>query len=391
MAFITALTNYNYKGARTVVYLFIIYYGLSFVMTNSGTDSEEYVRRLINNAGLPFSDFFKIVGGIYASNTSVDVVEPLISFIVSRFTTFHGIYFAVWASLFGLFYLKSINLLQVHYRKNPGWNALIFMVYFIMVLPPTSINGARMWTAAWIFFFGAYNVIVMRDVKYLFVALSSSLVHFSFLSANLILIIYFFAGNRNYIYLPIAIVSFVLPQLMAPTFQSLSLKLGGGIQGRIETYSNSEYIRQIQESYVGAEWFMTLANSLVFNYFILLLIIIKLKFGYLMKEKAESNLFSFLILFLSFVNFGSSIPTLGGRFKIIFLMFATFYCTLFFTKLPGNKISLLTIIGLFPMALNAALTFRLGTESVNAWILTPGVGLPLLVPGLSIASFLFPN
>jgi len=41
------------------------------------------------------------------------------------------------------------------------------------------------------------------------------------------------------------------------------------------------------------------------------------------------------------------------------------------------------------MALYAAIAFRQGSVSINAWIFTPGFGLPLLVPGLSIADLLF--
>jgi hypothetical protein len=57
--------------------------------------------------------------------------------------------------------------------------------------------------------------------------------------------------------------------------------------------------------------------------------------------------------------------------------------------LPGNKINLLLLIGLFPMVLRAVVAFRQGSESINSWILTPGLGLPLLVPDLSIFDFLF--
>ena len=111
IAFITALTNYNTKEAKKVVYLFLVYYGLTFVVGNVGNDAERYAILLRQNAELPFSDFFNIIGGLYGSDTTVDVVQPLISFIVSRFTNHHSILFAAYAALFGFFYLKSINVL----------------------------------------------------------------------------------------------------------------------------------------------------------------------------------------------------------------------------------------------------------------------------------------
>jgi hypothetical protein len=389
IAFLVALTNYDQKESRKVVYMFLIYYGLTFVLGNTDADSVRYALYLKSIAELPFSNFFQIVGGLYITGTTVDIIAPLISFIVSRFTSNHSVLFAVYAAIFGFFYLKSINQLYNRYREKPGWNAMIFMAFFIIILPITTINGFRMWTATWIFFYGAYHVILYRDARYLLIALGSSLVHFSFLSANAVLLIYFFAGNRNFIYIPIALASFVLPQLIAPVFQSISLKLGGSLQNRFETYANEGYVMGAREALEQSKWFMKIGNDLVFYYLLLAIIVIQLKSGNLMKEKAERNIFSFLLLFLSFVNFGKGIPSFGGRFQIIFFLFATLYVFLYFLKLPGNKVNLLTMLGLFPMVLYAAITFRLGFDSISAWILTPGLGLPLLVPALSISDFLF--
>jgi len=389
LAFVVALTSYWQKEARKVVYIFLIYYGLTFII-GEGLDSAGYAMKFRANAQLPFSDFFKIVGGIYASDTSVDIIEPLISFIVSRFTDDYRGLFAAYAALFGFFYLKSIDLLYDKYQEKQGWNVGIHLAFFTLLIPITSINGVRFWTAAWIFFYGAYHVILYRDARYLIIALGSSLVHFSFLSANAILIIYFFVGNRNVIYLPITLLSFVLPQIFAPAFQLLSLKLGSGLQSRYENYSSEAYTAYRQENFEQAAWFLQMENTLIMYYLLLAIIVIQLnKHSYFMKEKAESNLFSFLLLFLSFVNFGKGIPSFGGRFQILFFLFATLYVFRYFLKLPGNKVNVLTWIGLFPMALYAVVEFRQVAVMINAWIFTPGLGLPLFVPSLSVADFLF--
>lgn len=387
LALVTAIINYDQKVSKRVVYLYLIYYGLSFVIGNVGVDAEGYVMKVKMIAALPFSDFFKIVGGLYSSDTSVDIFEPLVSFIVSRFTTQAGVFFAVWAAIFGFFYLKSINLLHDAYKKNTGNNALIFMAFFTLIIPITTINGIRMYTAAWIFFYGAYHVILYRDFRYLFVAIASSLVHFSFLSANLVLIIYFFAGNRNLIYLPITFLSFVLPHLISPFFQMISLRMGGAIQNRYDNYTSEGYLNAQQDLMAQASWFLKISD-LLFYYLLFVIIIIQFKPGQHI-DKKERNLFSFLLLFLSFVNFGNAIPALGGRFKTIFYLFATLYVFLYFLRLPGNRINVLTLLGLFPMLLYAAIQFRMGSESINAWLFTPGLGMPLLAPSLSLADIFF--
>jgi hypothetical protein len=389
MALITAVINYRQKEAQKIVYMFLIYYGLTYIIGNEGYDAAEYLRRLQYNASLPFSEFFKIVGGLYSSDTSIDIIESFISFVVSRFTSRQNLLFASYAALFGFFYLRSINLLYNRYLERSGWNTMIFMAFFTIVLPITAINGFRMWTAALIFFYGAYHVILYRDKWYFILALSASLVHWSFLMADAILLIYFFAGNRNFIYFPLALMSFILPGVLTTFFDSISWRFTGAFQHRYSGYTGEEYLLQQQELWQNAHWWLPLSKDLIFYYLVFAMVIIFLTQRELMKLKSEKNLFSFLLLFLSFVNFGKAIPNFGDRFQIVFILFATLYVFFYFLKLPGNRINIITLVGLLPMALYAAVVFRQGSDSINAWILTPGLGLPLLTPGLSIADLLF--
>ena len=388
LAFLSALVNYSQKEARKVVYIFLIYYGLTFVIGELGVDAERYAESLRYTARLPWKDFFDIFSGLYTSS-ALDVVEPIVTFIVSRFTTSHGVLFGIWAAIFGYFYLRSINLLYFDYRKNPNWNSQIFLIFFFMIIPITAVSGVRMTIAAWVFFFGAYNAILLRKHWYLLVALSSILMHWSFMTAMAILLIYYLAGNRNIIYFPILVLSFIRPTLIAPVFQSLALMSGGEILNRYEGYSNEAYIAGIEESYEGASWFLDLGNRLVFYYLIAVLFIIQLFGRKHMQDKADKNLFSFLLLFLAFVNFGMVIPTFGGRFQLVFFLFATLYVFRYFVKAPGNRMNIITWIGLFPMALYSAVVFRVGLESVNVWLFSPVFGVPLLAPALSVAQVLF--
>lgn len=388
MAFITALSNYRHKEAKRIVYLFLIYYGLTFVIAQTGMDSYQYVRRFEYNATLPFSDFFKIVSGLYSSDTTVDILEPFISFIVSRFTDDYRFLFAAYAALFGFFYLKSINLLYSRYEKNPGWNSLIFMIFFIIVIPITSINAPRMWIAAWMFFFGAYHVILNRDPRYFLLTFGGCLMHWSYILVNVILVIYYFVGNRNFIYFPIVLLSFIFPNGLVPFFTWASGNSGAALQLRYSGYSSEDYNLAVMEDLQQTRWFVNISNDIVFYYLLFALIIIYLMHRKLMNLTAENNLFSFLLLFLAFVNFGTPFPDFA-RFKIIFLLFATFYIFLFLMKLPGNRINLLTISGLFPMALFTAIQFRVGSDVINSWIFMPGFGIPWVYPGITLANLLF--
>lgn len=371
-----------------MVYFFLVYYGLTFVYDNIFVDASRYVEDLARTAALPFSDFGKIVAGLY-SDTTVDIVEPFITFVVSRFTIHGGVLYAVWAAIFGFFYLKSINLLHDRYQLDPGFNALIFMAFFVFIEPITKVGGIRMPIATWIFFFGAYHVVLYRDLKYFLVALSASLVHWSFLTVNVILLIYLLAGNRNLIYFPIVVVSFILPQLAAPYFEQVARNLGGLFMQRYEGYSSEGFIQNSMYEMQDAPWFVQLSGNLVFYYLIAAILIIYFFTSQYPKEKHDRNLFSFLLLLLAFVNFGAIIPTFGGRFRIIFFLFATLYIFLHFLKMENNNLRLITWVGLFPMLLFIAVSFRVDSVSISAFLFTPGLGVPLLAPAVSLADILF--
>ncbi|NLA48915.1 MAG: hypothetical protein GX876_05565, partial [Bacteroidales bacterium] len=320
---------------------------------------------------------------------SMDFVEPLISFIVSRFTTDHSLLFGAYAALFGYFYLKSVTFSYNLYRQNPGWNNLIHLIFFIAILPVTAINGVRMWTAAWIFLYGAFHVILYRNPLYFIITAASVFMHWSFITVNAILVIYYFAGNRNLIYLPIAAVSFVLPRFLSTFFQKMSLLVGGGLQDRYAMYSGESYRLVRQEQFQESAWFLKIGYDLVFYYLIIASIILHYSFSSRINSKNEKNLFSFLLLFLAFVNFGKEIPSFGGRFQMIFLLFGTLYLILIYSRLPGRNISFLTFAGLFPMLLLSAINFRQGADSINVWLFTPVLGSPLYLPVLSVGELLF--
>jgi hypothetical protein len=388
LAFIIALLTYSRKEARTVVFFFLVYFGLNFVYENVFVDASRYVESLRQAATLPISDFSKSVTSLY-SDTTVDIVEPFVTFIISRFTINGGVFYAVWAAIFAFFYLKSVNSLHDRYQLSPGTNALIFMAFFVLIQPVTKVGGIRMPIATWIFFLGAYHLVLYRDPKYLLLTLASCLVHWSFLTANALLLIYLLAGNRNLIYFPIVIVSFILPQVAAPYFESTANNLGGAFQNRYEGYSSEGYIQNSRYAVEDSTWFVELSDKVIFYYLIAAILIIYFFSRQYEKEKSDRNLFSFLLLLLAFVNFGAVIPTFGGRFQVVFNLFATLYIFLHALKMEGNKLRFITWAGLFPMALYVIVLFRVDTVSINAFIFSPGLGVPLLTPAISLAEVLF--
>ncbi len=159
LAFLLALVDYSRKESRAVIFFFLVYLGLTFVSDNELMDSYRYVETWRFYASLPISDIFRAISGYYSYSASVDFLEPLIAFLISRFTESHHIFFAVFAAIFSFFYLRSFNLLFDQYKDKPNWNAWVFMAFTLVIIPITNLSVLRMWIAAWIFFYGTFHVL----------------------------------------------------------------------------------------------------------------------------------------------------------------------------------------------------------------------------------------
>ncbi len=390
LSFLLALANSSRREARAVIFCFLVYYGLTFVSDNELMDSFRYVDTWRFYASLPFKEMFRAISGYYSYSASVDFVEPLIAFVISRFTESHHVFFAVFAGIFAFFYLRSFNLLYDQYKESPNWNAWIFMVFTLVIIPVTNLTVLRMWIAAWLFFYGTYLVLKSHKFKYVLLALSACLVHWSFLSLSVLLIGYYFAGNRRIIYTPLAIASFFISQFLNPILEYVALNFGGSIGERVEGYTSESHALIYQDWQASNSWFLGLSQDLIWYFFILAIIVIRVfKRDMMMKNKLHENWYNFLLLLFTLVNLGRRIPDFGMRMQSIFILFATTYVFFYFNTLEQKKLRFLTILGLFPLLLYTVVQFRIGADSMNAWLFAPGLGLPLLDPGLSLAEVFF--
>jgi len=389
LAFLMALADYSRKESRMVVYFFLVYFGMTFVSDSVIMDSYRYVEALRFYASLPFRDMFKVVSGYYFYSAAVDFAESFISFMISRVTQSHHVYFAVFAAIFAVFYLRSFNLLYDRYREKPNLNAWIFMAFTLVIIPITNLSVLRMWIAAWIFFYGTYKTLETHEFKYVLFALSACLMHWSFMILNLVLIAYYFAGNRPRIYAPVAIASFFVPRIIEPVIYFIVQTFGGGLGARVEGYTSESHALEYQDWLASNSWFLVLSDNLIWYFFIFAVVVIRVFDRDKVKGKLEENWYNFLLLIFTLVNLGRSLPNFGMRMQNLVILFASVYVFFYFKNLSDKKLKFLTYVGLFPLLLYTMIQFREGADSISAWLFTPGFGLPLLDPGLSLAELIF--
>jgi len=375
LAFVLAIKNFKLNFSKKIILGFFLVYGFTFVV-NEQMDGQRYAMSLQTAANTEVDDILKLLSNPYDQRKSVDMLEPILTFLVSRFTTEHHLLFSIFAFIFGYFYLKSISGIYKHYEISHTKNALIFMMMLPWLIPIFQINGFRMWTAAWIFFFGTYQLVYYNKKWFLWLALSASLVHFSFLSASAILILYLllktFIGNRTTLFMGLAIVTFFLSELPMEAIRNFVMSLGGGIQERIG-YLDESYIEQTSERGDQAAWFIKLASSSLHS---LLMVHVIMAYIYIKKHAVDKNfksLFSFSLLFISYSNIISLLPS-GGRFKSVLYILLIAMLVIYYSSIYVRpKMRKLTLLIIPTLLLNALIAFRVGAATLNTIIFFPSL------------------
>ncbi len=380
-----SLMTYRSKVSRLLVYGFCIFYGFTFVISNKEMDAERYMRYLEKLAmekglGLSLFEYLNQPNG-------TDITLTSVTYFVSRFTDNYSFLFAVFAIIFGFFYLRNVNSLFHELKKTRNINGIIFLIFFAFLVPIFDINAFRFWTATWVFFYGTYNYIITEKKKWLIWSALACLIHFSFLMGNTVLCIYVLFGNRMLAYTILFALSFFFSGQIIGFSTSAAEFLGGGFSRKAVGYTNPEYIKWMTENFNSSDWFVLYVNPLVKYYLLGMMAFIHFKYKKMRKDTQMRNLFSFSILMMAFATFGHFIPGLDRFTKVSFL-FLTAYIILFYSKTDKKGINFSTVIGLVPMLIWIAIRFRIGVETMNIYLLFPSI-FGLIFPKVAISEFIY--
>jgi len=205
-AFLYALYQYNERESKIVFILFTGLFGYSLVAESSGLDLYRVMRLLPEASRLRLDEYINNLD----SEGTVDVYRDIVTFVVSRFTSNPKWLLCVFGIVAGFVYAKVLSLfIAEHFYRNLYTYLLIFS--FSSVIGIDQLSGVRFSLAAYTFFFGAIKVIIHGDKRYLIVTASAALIHFSFLSLFLLMVIFLrLKSYPKWIYLLLAL-SFILP------------------------------------------------------------------------------------------------------------------------------------------------------------------------------------
>lgn len=387
-----AISDFSKKSSKLAVYTFLILLGCSFVIVNKDHDSFAYAQKLLDYQSLNFNTFVESFKDLYQSKHLMDIANHIVLFVVSRFTVDHRVLFGVFAAIFGLFYLSSVNAVYSEYIKQRNLNVYLFFLFFTFAINPiVNINGFRFWTATWVFFLGAYNIIIKRDKGSWMVMVSSMLFHFSFIVPIIVFLGYKILGNRTKLYFTLLILSFLVSQLLFSYSSVIAEYLGGGAEAKISGYTGEARLDRLdeQQNYAASNnawWYMYLPGYATFYYFLFMICYLYHKHKKLFSP-TDLRLFNFTLFFVSIVNMLSLIPSMG-RFKVLFYLCSIIVIVRIINLINFKKLKWYTVLAIFPFALNLMLVIRFSLDVINPYLFTI-YPLYLINNDMSFYEFLF--
>jgi hypothetical protein len=374
MSVIVASRSYSSPWAKNMVWLFVIFYAISFSIPSENSDAYFYKEQLetFHYSAIKFTDF---VSNFYSvkPNPSFDksfddLIQPVLSYGVSLFTDNYKVLYLLVGIIFGYFFSRNIWFLMESIRGKVQLVHVLILLSFALVIPFWQLNSIRMWTAAHIFFYGAVHYLYKGNKKSgLIFVLISALMHFSFLLPVCAFLLYLLLGNRNTIYFYLFVFSFFVNEIDLGALRAVLVSvLPDFFHRRVETYTPGEIITHVDVKSWHAVYYGLVLKWVVFFCITTLYIFCRKRIE---KYPELLRIFSFTLLILAIGQFSSLVPS-GGRFLKVGYLFAfmsLFYSVQYFKdfKIIKNSFYLITPGLLF----YCIIALRVGFDSINLGIL----------------------
>lgn len=379
---IYALKHFKRPFSKTLFWLFCIYFGFVFVYADpfsyGGADSARYAARLIEIHNHPFSFEF-LLGTFYnPNNGSVDIYEPLLTWLVGIFTDDPRVLFMLFAAVFGFFLTQNLWIIFQKIDRKISVLLFLFMFSYALINPIWNINGVRMWTAAHVFLFGILQYFILQKPGGISWSVLSVLIHFSFLFPLGILGLWLVVPKKiNYLFALYLITAFI-DEINVLELRELLSFLPAVFQPRVESYTNEAYVLRVQEASGNFAWHVQFASQalkwVVYGWVTLFF----LKSGKWKHQLPQLyNLFLFGLLFGAAAHLAAHVPS-GGRFLTISnLIFFAVFAGVTGSKLVSIQHKVISAITVFLLGFSVIFNIRVGLDYIGFLTF---IGNPFIAP-----------
>lgn len=271
------ISNIRNNIGKIALILFIAFFGYQLIYHVAGTafgegaDCARYAvvfKWAANLNSVSFLEFFSQLD----SHDNVDFFNPILLYSVSRLTDNPHVYFMVYAFIFASFYVRNIQMFleQCIPSNTRLWGLLCMVTCLIMSV--NDFGGIRMPLAFQVFQFGVFKY-MFYDKKIGLVWVGASiLVHYSMFAfvAFFFIFLWAYKGDVKYFF-AFFVFGHLLSSVDIPFLQQYFALLPGGVEERLNIYTNDANMEQFAESgrfYLGAMNLWGMMDSIVMRYFI---------------------------------------------------------------------------------------------------------------------------
>jgi len=367
LAVFAAFKNYHAKWPKNILWGFIVFYGATMVISREGMDAAVYRDTLIymHSLNMDFGQLWiTLYNPLYGE---LDIVNPIIVFVVSSFTSNYHVLFAVYGFVFGFFYSRNIWYLFEHADGDIKKRSMIYILVFALIVGFWNINGFRFWTAALVFFYGAMPYVFEKKMSKLWIAAASILFHFSFFVPVILLFGFIVLKNKVHIFFYFFLITFFVNSINLESLGSfLETIFPEMLYDKTKGYTNPEYAETVavgkQQMSLYARVFRDLMGYVIAAF---LFYIYAKRLKDIKQDSGLYRLFNFSLFFLGFANLFSLMPS-GGRFSIVGNLFAVALILFYLQRFTIDKgTRYLTYLVIPFIALFIVVTLRIGTDTVG--------------------------
>lgn len=342
LGFTTAVKTNSTKVVRLGIFLYILVVGSTFIVSK-GTDVSHYAEKFEDVNKLWYSNGFEAVLTNFLNSIleSSELLMPTVILIFSSISGSTYLFTFVISIFVGIAISNVYVTIRQYYINNPSsFNNLLVLIFIFVCGPAWSING-RFWLTFWVFTYIVLNYLIHKDKKWLLYALPIVFIHNGAVLA--LAIFYFYHYTHKYVWSQSLYVSMIIGAYIFSTFANsfileYSQILGGGYEKKAMTYA--KIVVEYQEENAGQlvseiPSFIIQRGLILINVLPVLMFISYFGLRYL-KMGLIKDYYKFILLFFSFVVFFKDVPSLGGRYWLIW----SFLTLLFFIYIISCKIYL---------------------------------------------------
>lgn len=349
---VLCIKDYRQSFAKNLFWFFCAFLGMIHIFNPQGGSNDDGSRTaqgLIELQGKIFTwnDFLSVFQNLNAG--SLDFYEPIISVTVSLFTFNAHWLFAAFALVFGFFYSRNIWFLLSNLKTGGSFYLVIFIIYYCLICPIWFINGVRMWTGLHVFMFGALPFMFFNNKKLLPWSFIALVVHFSYIIPLLLMLFFSKLPKRIPFLVLIYCLTFAISELNLDAVNQTMAKITPSfLNEKIDSYVNEDYKSNLTDLKTDESAYLNIFRNITkFSTPFFVLIVFFKTSRFWKFNKIWYNSFSYSILFLSFGNIASHIPS-GARYltiaNFIFYAFLILYLNFYQNNIGIKKILLCSLV-----------------------------------------------